>query len=54
MIVVDSNVFVIDLCYRRDPLFRVIRRFLDRLAEDGSGAIRCSTCWNWQAFSHST
>jgi predicted nucleic acid-binding protein len=38
VILVDSNVFVIDLRYRRDPLFRVNRRFLDRLAEDGSGA----------------
>lgn len=38
MILVDSNVFVIDLRYQRDALFRVNRRFLDRLAKDGSGA----------------
>ena len=38
MIVVDSNVFVIDLRYPRDPLFGANRRFLDRLAADGSGA----------------
>jgi len=38
MIVVDTNVFVIDLRYRRDPLYRINRHFLDRLAEDGSGA----------------
>lgn len=38
MILVDTNVFVIDLRYRRDPLYRLNRRFLDRLAKDGSGA----------------
>ena len=38
MILVDSNVFVIDLRYRRDPLFSVNRRFLNRLAKEGSGA----------------
>lgn len=38
MILVDTNVFVIDLRYRRDPLYKVNRRFLQRLAIDGSGA----------------
>ncbi|MGA2264316.1 MAG: type II toxin-antitoxin system VapC family toxin [Acidobacteriota bacterium] len=38
MILVDTNVFVIDLRYRRDPLYRLNRRFLDRLAKEGSGA----------------
>jgi predicted nucleic acid-binding protein len=38
VILVDSNVFVIDLRYPRDPLHGVNRRFLDRLAERGSGA----------------
>lgn len=38
MIVVDTNVFVIELRYTRDPLYRVNRRFLRRLALDGSGA----------------
>ena len=38
MILVDTNVFVIDLRYRRDPLYRLNRRFLDRLVIDGSGA----------------
>ena len=38
MILVDSNVFLIDLRYPRDPLFGVNRRFLDRLAKEGSGA----------------
>ncbi len=38
MIVIDSNVFVIDLRYRRDPLYRTNRRFLDRIAGEGSGA----------------
>jgi predicted nucleic acid-binding protein len=38
MIVIDSNVFVIDLRYHRDPLYRINRRFLDRIAEEGSGA----------------
>jgi len=38
VILVDSNVFVIDLRYRRDPLYRTNRRFLDRMAQEGSGA----------------
>ncbi len=38
MIVIDSNVFVIDLRYRRDPLYRINRRFLDIIAAEGSGA----------------
>lgn len=38
MIFVDTNVFVIDLRYPRDPLYRVNRRFLDGLAKEGSGA----------------
>jgi predicted nucleic acid-binding protein len=38
VIIVDTNVFVIDLRYRRDPAYGVNRRFLDRLAQDGSGA----------------
>jgi predicted nucleic acid-binding protein len=38
VILVDTNVFVIDLRYPRDPLFNVNRRFLDRLAKEGSGA----------------
>ena len=37
MILVDSNVFVMDLRYQRDPLFPVNRAFLDALALDGSG-----------------
>jgi hypothetical protein len=38
VILVDTNVFVIDLRYPRDPLFAINRRFLDRLAKEGSGA----------------
>ena len=38
MILVDADVFVIGLRYHRDPLRRINRRFLDRLAMDGSGA----------------
>jgi hypothetical protein len=38
VILVDTNVFVIDLRFRRDPLYRLNRRFLDRLLKDGSGA----------------
>jgi len=38
VILVDTNVFAIDLRYPRDPLFGVNRRFLDRLAKEGSGA----------------
>jgi hypothetical protein len=38
VILVDADVFVIDLRYHRDPLRRINRRFLDRLAMDGSGA----------------
>lgn len=38
MILVDSNVFLIDLRYPRDPLFSINRRFLERLAREGSGA----------------
>ena len=38
MILVDTNVFVIELHYHRDPLYRVNRRFLRRLADDGTGA----------------
>ncbi len=38
MIVIDTNVFVIDLRYRRDPLYHTNRRFLDRIAAQGSGA----------------
>ncbi len=35
---VDTNVFVIDLRYRRDRHFSVNRRFLTRLARIGDGA----------------
>lgn len=38
VILVDTNVFVIDLRYKRDRLHGANRRFLDRLAADGSGA----------------
>jgi predicted nucleic acid-binding protein len=38
VILVDTNVFVIELRYQRDPLFRVNRRFLRRLSADGTGA----------------
>lgn len=38
MILIDSNVFVIDLRYQRDPLYRTNRRFLDRVAQERSGA----------------
>ena len=38
MILIDSNVLVIDLRYRRDPLFPVNRKFLDRVKADGNGA----------------
>ncbi len=37
MIFVDSNLFVIDLRYPDDPVHRVNRRALNRLAENGSG-----------------
>jgi len=39
MVFVDSNVFVIDLRYRRDRHQRTNRRFLRRVAERGDGAI---------------
>jgi len=38
VILVDSNVFLIDLRYPRDLLFGVNRRFLERLALEDSGA----------------
>ncbi len=38
MFVGDTNVFVIDLRYKRDPLYGANRRFLDRLAAEGAGA----------------
>lgn len=37
MIFIDSNLFVIDLRYQRDPNFRMNRRALERLGQDGSG-----------------
>ncbi|OHB76871.1 MAG: hypothetical protein A2Z34_02835 [Planctomycetes bacterium RBG_16_59_8] len=37
MIFVDTNVFVIDLRYRRDPDYPANRRFLDDLAARGNG-----------------
>jgi hypothetical protein len=37
VIFVDSNLFVVDLRYPRDPNHRVNRRALDRLGEEGSG-----------------
>lgn len=37
MIFVDTNVFVIDLRYKRDRLFPVNRRFIDRLGGNGRG-----------------
>lgn len=39
LIVVDTNVFVIDLRYPRDRHFSVNRRFLHPLAQSGRGAI---------------
>jgi predicted nucleic acid-binding protein len=38
LIVIDSNVFVIDLRYPRDPLAKTNRRFLDVVRERGDGA----------------
>lgn len=38
MIFVDSNVFVIDLRYRRDANYAINRSLLDRLLEEGKGA----------------
>ena len=38
MILVDSDVFLIDLRYQRDQRFRSNRAFLDRLAISGQGA----------------
>ena len=38
MILVDSDVFLIDLRYRRDERFAANRAFLDRLAASGQGA----------------
>ena len=34
MIFIDSNIFVIDLRYKRDPSFRINRRFLKRAADE--------------------
>jgi predicted nucleic acid-binding protein len=36
--IVDTNVFVIDLRYRRDRNFKANRRLLDRIARDDDGA----------------
>ncbi len=38
MIFIDSNVFVIDLRYKRDPAYQSNRRFLKRIAEREDGA----------------
>ena len=38
MIFIDSNVFVIDLRYKRDPLYRFNREFLSKVAETKKGA----------------
>jgi len=38
VILIDSNVFVIELRYHRDLLFPANREFLDRVKEDGNGA----------------
>lgn len=38
LIVVDTNIFVIDLRYRRDRQFTVNRKFLRKLAQTGKGA----------------
>ncbi len=38
LIVVDTNIFVIDLRYPRDRHFAVNRRFLQKLAQTGNGA----------------
>ena len=38
LILLDTNIFVIDLRYRRDRNFRTNRRLLDRVASDGDGA----------------
>lgn len=38
LVVIDSNVFIIDLRYHRDPNFVENRRFLDAIASSESGA----------------
>ena len=38
LIFVDTNVFVIDLRYRRDRHFSTNRKFLEKLAREGQGA----------------
>ena len=38
MIIIDSNVFVIDLRYGRDALFGTNRQFLEKARDEGNGA----------------
>lgn len=37
LVFVDSNIFVIDLRYKRDPLFSINRNFLNKVAGDKNG-----------------
>lgn len=37
LIFVDSNIFVIDLRYRRDPVYIANKRFLEKVADSGRG-----------------
>ena len=39
--VIDTNVFVIDLCYRRDKNFDIDREFLENMSKSGLGATTC-------------
>ena len=43
MILVDANVFVLDLRYARDRLYQSNRAFLDALAASGNGAVTLYT-----------
>lgn len=37
MIFLDTNIFIIDLRYSRDPHFRINRAFLERVKKEGNG-----------------
>lgn len=37
LVFIDSNIFVIDLRYKRDPLFSTNRKFIDKVSKDQNG-----------------
>ena len=47
LILIDTNIFVIDPRYKRDVCYKTNRRFLDYIAENEPILLLLLACWNF-------